>query len=142
MTIDQVTELSTPVPQTSDPENFDDRADTLFSELPTMVSEFNTSIGQINSTVEGINTSEANVVSHASDAETSKDLAQAAANFVGKWSDQTGSASTGISVYHNSAFWALASNLADVTAKEPGIDTEWVQIVMELAIIDIAREQG
>jgi hypothetical protein len=78
-------------------------------------------------------TSETNAAGHATDAETAKDLAQAAANYVGKWSAQTGAALTGISVSHNGAFYALSEDLADITAKEPGVDTEWVQIVMELA---------
>jgi len=76
-------------------------------------------------------TSETNAASHKTDAETAKDLAQAAANFQGNWSDQTGAASKPLSVYHDSAFWALASALADVTAKEPGVDSEWVKISAE-----------
>jgi hypothetical protein len=76
-------------------------------------------------------TSETNAAGHATDAETAKDLAQAAANFKGYWADLTGAASMPYSAHHDSAFWALTEDLADVTAKEPGVDSEWVKISSE-----------
>jgi hypothetical protein len=55
-------------------------------------------------------------------------IAVSATNFKGLWSAQAGAASIPYSVYHNGGFYALVTNLADVTAKTPGVDPEWVLI--------------
>jgi hypothetical protein len=62
------------------------------------------------------------------DCEDQVAIAVASTNFKGLWSDQSGAASIPYSVYHNGGFYALVSNLADVTAKTPGADPEWVLI--------------
>lgn len=49
-------------------------------------------------------------------------------NRVKVWSSMTGAASVPLIVEHDSAYWRLDSNLADVTAKEPGVDAEWTKI--------------
>jgi hypothetical protein len=51
--------------------------------------------------------------------------AASAANFKGLWTAQTGAANVPYCVYHLNRYWALMSNLADVTAKTPGTDSEW-----------------
>ena len=51
--------------------------------------------------------------------------AQSSANFKGDWSDQTGAAAIPYSVYHEGNYWQLVSNLADVTASEPGVTAAW-----------------
>lgn len=56
-------------------------------------------------------------------------IAIAAANFKGNWSALTGALAVPASVYHSSKFWLLLSNLADVTAKVPGVDAEWLEII-------------
>lgn len=45
--------------------------------------------------------------------------------FKGTWSSLTGALSMPASVYHSNSYWILNTNLADVTAKEPGVDPEW-----------------
>lgn len=56
-------------------------------------------------------------------------IAIAAANFKGNWSALTGPLAVPAAVYHSGKFWLLLSALADVTAKEPGVDAEWLEII-------------
>ena len=46
-------------------------------------------------------------------------------NRVKTWSTMTGAASIPLVVEHNGVYYGLNTNLADVTAKEPGVDAEW-----------------
>lgn len=55
----------------------------------------------------------------------------AAANFKGAWSGLAGALNTPASVFHNETFWQLVSNVANVTAKVPGIAPEWKQFVIQ-----------
>jgi len=56
-------------------------------------------------------------------------IAIAAANFKGNWIALTGPLAVPAAVYHSGKFWLLLSALADVTAKEPGVDAEWLEII-------------
>ena len=70
----------------------------------------------------------ANALEVASTATTSGDLvalAAAAANYVGLWSAQVGALSKPASVSHNGNYWALNTDLADVTAATPGVSASW-----------------
>ena len=46
-------------------------------------------------------------------------------NRVKSWSSMTGAASKPLVVEHDGVYYGLNTNLADVTAKEPGADSEW-----------------
>ena len=46
-------------------------------------------------------------------------------NRVKSWSSMTGAASKPLVVEHDGVYYGLNTNLADVTAKEPGVDSEW-----------------
>jgi len=61
----------------------------------------------------------------ADDARTTRDNVLNNLNFVGKWSDQTGSASVPLSVFHQDQYWQLLQNVADITAEEPGVSSAW-----------------
>jgi hypothetical protein len=50
------------------------------------------------------------------------------ANYIGLWADQTGGQAVPASVYHNSLFWALTEDVADITTKTPGVAAEWVNL--------------
>ena len=63
-----------------------------------------------------------------STASSASAVALAAANYKGEWSAQTGAATVPYSVSHLGHFWQLSSNLANVAAKTPGTDVEWVEI--------------
>lgn len=51
--------------------------------------------------------------------------AASAANYLGLWEDQTGSALAGVSVSHEDLFWVLLQDVADITAEEPGVSIVW-----------------
>lgn len=51
-----------------------------------------------------------------------------AANFKGAWSSLTGALNKPASVLHNSAYWALLNNLADVTTSQPGVSADWSEL--------------
>lgn len=52
----------------------------------------------------------------------------AAANFKGNWSALTGALAVPASVRHSGKFWLLASDVADVTTKTPGVAAEWLEL--------------
>jgi len=62
------------------------------------------------------------------DCEEQVTIAVASTNFIGLWSAQTGAKTVPTSVYYNGGFYALTSNIADITAKVPGVASEWVLI--------------
>jgi hypothetical protein len=57
----------------------------------------------------------------AAEADASKEMAAASADYKGLWSAQTGAANKPYSVFHNGSFWALNVNLANVTTQEPSL---------------------
>lgn len=65
-----------------------------------------------------------------SDAAAMLHIATAAANYKGLWSALTGALNKPASVSHAGTFWALADDLADVTAATPGVSGSWVAIIM------------
>lgn len=60
--------------------------------------------------------------------EEAQTAALAAAGYAGAWSGLSGALAIPASVYHDDALWFLLEDLADVTAKEPGVDAEWERI--------------
>ena len=65
-------------------------------------------------------------------ATSAKDIAMSASSYKGEWSAQTGAATVPYSVSHLGKFWQLSSNLANVAAKTPGTDAEWIEIWRDL----------
>jgi len=108
-------------PSRSDPTTFASKGDALLGALATFVTEANA----LETTV---NAAEVVVVAAEAVAVAAKNTAQAAANYKGPWADQTGAAAVPYAVSHIGKYWQLASNLADVTAKTPGTDSEWIVI--------------
>lgn len=53
------------------------------------------------------------------------ELAYAASNYKGPWSALTGALNRPASVTHAGSYWALAADLADVTAATPGVSANW-----------------
>jgi len=121
MTITQTITALPTAPDRSDSSTFSDRADVFLASLPGMVTEENTFGTQANALAVTVNSAK-------DDAESAESVAVAAANFKGLWSALTGAAAIPYSVYHDSKYWMLNTGLADVTAKEPGVDVEWTQI--------------
>jgi hypothetical protein len=128
------------VPSTSDPVNFDSRADTFLGvALPTLRTEINTWAGQANALAGVVNSNkDASAASAAAsaassvtsgefagDAETAATQAATAANFQGEWAGLTGELDLPASVRHNNVIWLLLTYLPDVTASEPGVTADW-----------------
>jgi hypothetical protein len=65
----------------------------------------------------------------------SAEVALAASNYKGAWSDCSGAANIPYCVSHNGQFWQLTTNLADVSAKTPGVDAEWIVIQSFINVI-------
>lgn len=68
-------------------------------------------------------------------AEAAEAVALASANFLGSWSALTGAATVPSSVLHNSAYWMLLNNLADITLSEPGVSADWENITPVLSAL-------
>lgn len=65
-----------------------------------------------------------------------KAVALAAANYKGPWASQAGAAAVPYAVSHLGKYWQLVSNLADVAAKTPGTDAEWLEISSGSSVIE------
>jgi hypothetical protein len=63
-------------------------------------------------------------------------------NRVRKWSNMSGAASIPLIVYHDSGYWVLNANLADVAAKEPGVDNEWDPLQGLISYEEITSSDG
>ena len=121
-------------PLTTDPANFDTRADTLYgTSLPAVITSTNTWSGQVNTVTGQINTdklaaaaSAVTASGHASMALTYSLNSAGSANFKGAWSSLTGALAKPASVSHNGRVWLLLNNLADVTLSEPGVTDDWL----------------
>lgn len=55
-------------------------------------------------------------------------MAVAVVNMQGAWSGLTGGLNTPATVAHNSKIWLLLTRLADVTASEPGVSADWLDV--------------
>jgi hypothetical protein len=61
-------------------------------------------------------------------AKVSELLALSAGNYIGVWASLTGAVTAGQSVAHDGVYWGALVNIADVTADEPGISSDWQEI--------------
>lgn len=110
--VTRITPLPTPVPQSSDPANFDQRADAFLTALPTFADEANQVAEEMDEAVDT--------------AQAAASAALSNAGFVGRWEDQSGSAAPPYSVFHGGLFWSLLEPVADVTTSEPDpYNTDW-----------------
>jgi hypothetical protein len=131
---DTITTDLDPSPSRTRPTVFSAEMDTFLGKLPAWTTEANALAVDAN----------ANAVAAASSASDSANSAIASANsaassgiyatqaasyanFKGLWSSLTGALAVPASVYHVNKYWMLLSNIADVTAKTPGVATEWVE---------------
>lgn len=110
-----------PAPSRKEPSTFSDKGDALLGALAGFVTE-------ANALEVTVNAAETNAVAQAVIAKASADIALASANFKGSWASQTGAANVPYAVSHLDKYWQLTEDLADVTAKTPGTDAEWLLI--------------
>ena len=114
----------TPLPEAPSravPATFSDLADAFLAALATFVTE-------ANALETNVNAKEVDAAASAVLAAASEAVALAASNYVGPWADQAGAANVPCAVSHLDKYWQLTENLADVTAKTPGTDPEWLII--------------
>lgn len=91
----------------------------------TFVTEVNTVAGEVNTNASTASAAASTATTAASTASSASALAVAAANFKGAWSGLSGALNTPASVAHGGRLWMLLSSVADVTAKTPGVASEW-----------------
>lgn len=133
----EVTQLP-PAPQRSDaPADFIQKADAHVASLSQFVTELNQVTTEVNQTVQDAEDQTTQAVADAQDAaadasasaaraQDAAQAAQAAANFAGAWSNLTGAYSAGISAEHAGSIWLLLNDVADITASEPGVSSDWL----------------
>lgn len=61
-------------------------------------------------------------------ATAARDVAVAAANFKGNWSDLAGALNMPACVRHAGRFWVLLANLTNVAAAQPGVSASWAAL--------------
>jgi len=122
------------------PTEFSTHVDAYLSAVVSHVTEVNTWATQANALATTVNSDATNAATSETNAEASENAAAASANYVGEWGDQTGAANVPYCVSHNGLYWQLSSNLADVTAKEPGVDSEWLAIY--LSVVELVKTQA
>ena len=117
-----------PAPSRAAPATFSPRMDTVLSELGTFVTEANALETNVNNLEIAAGDHAATATAQAVLADESAATALAAANYKGPWSACVGAANIPYCVSHVGTYWQLSSNLADVTAHEPGVHAEWIPI--------------
>jgi hypothetical protein len=129
-----------PAPSRAEPATFSDKGDALLGALDQFVTEANALETNVNA--KEVNTN-ADAIATAADVVTaaaSEAAAAASANYKGPWADQTGAANVPYAVSHLGVYWQLTENLADVTAKTPGTDPEWIRLSSNYA--DLTAKTG
>jgi len=131
----QITTFVTPyttVPSRQSPSTFSADRDVRLQEEATRIPQQNSMATEMNAVAVEVNTNTLTATTQAGIATaqaviatTQAGNASSSANYMGEWDDLTGAANKPYSVFHNGGYWALNTNLADITAKEPGVDVEW-----------------
>jgi hypothetical protein len=122
-----ITALPQP-PQRNNPAQFADQGDALLGALPLFVT-------QANALEVNVDAREVSAVAAALAAANSQSvsannaaISASSAAFKGNWSILTGALAIPSSVTHAGAFWALNTNLANVTTATPGVSASWTRI--------------
>jgi hypothetical protein len=115
-------------PLTSDPANFDSRADTLYgTSLPAVISATNTWSGQVNTVSGEVNTNATNAAASASSATSSASSATASASAAsGSASSASASASTATTAANNAAasYDLFDDRFLGAKASDPSVDND------------------
>ena len=117
-----------PAPARTDPPAvFVPKADATVAAWPTFIDQTNAVATEAESNAESASTD-------AATASVAALSASSSANFIGEWdtnpdgTPRTGALNVPASTAHNGSEWQLLSNIADVTAQEPGVDAVWQEI--------------
>jgi len=113
---------------------FSANTDAFLTALPPLVTEINAGGAAIEASQTAASTSETNAATSATASATSAASAAASANYKGEWSTLTGALNIPASVSKSGNLYILKLSLADVTASEPGVTTDWILLGSEQAI--------
>lgn len=114
------------VPSRGVPSTFSTLFEAFLSALKnTFVGEVNAVASEVNANASTANSAAGTASAAASAASGSAIVALAGANFKGNWSALTGALAMPASVAHSGRMWLLNTGVADVTAKTPGVASEW-----------------
>ena len=117
-----------PAPSRAVPSTFSTLADAFLAALSTFVTEANALQADVNSKQLIVSAASVSATAAQTAAGSYAATAASSANFKGSWSALTGAATVPYCVYHNGQYWQLLSNIADITAKQPGVASEWVAV--------------
>lgn len=120
------------VPLRSKPSSFSEDMEWLLSNLAGWTVEVNETATEVAELAEQTNSDAVSLAANTP-------VVLASANFKGLWSSLLGALNVPASVYHVGGYWMLASNLADVTAKEPSVDPEWVMLNLGREYINASK---
>lgn len=112
-------------PSRTRPSDFSEESDNFLYAIVPFQSDINSMAVEINSTATDVNNDRAAALTSETNALAYEQIAMANANFKGQWSTLTGTLAIPASVEYDGKFWILLSDLSDVTAKVPGVDSEW-----------------
>lgn len=102
------------------PDLFDTEAESFLGHFETWETEWETFIGQLEQACDNI--------------ETNAQLVTSAGNLLGNWSDQiSGPATMPTQVYHSSKYWNLLNDIADISASEPGVSSDWAEATVAVS---------
>lgn len=107
-----IAELATALPDPGDPTTYGTRGRAVWA-------------WETDALVPGANTLAEQTLQNAEHAEDMAILAEAVSFLQGEWSGLTGALNMPAVVTHTGEYWVLLSNLADVTASEPGVSGDW-----------------
>ena len=128
MTAPTISTLPTAPSRGSAPSVFVPTADNWVAALPTFGSDANVMAVWMNYTAAAVAADDSSAAASAAAALASESAAAGSAAFKGLWSGLTGALNVPSTVLHNSRYWVLLNNLADVTASEPGVTADWARL--------------
>jgi len=113
---------------------YSDNMDYWAGQLPVSLTDFIALGGWIEGAANFAEEMANDAEQSASDAEAYSEVAVAVANFKGAWADQAGAAAIPYSVFEGGDFYALLSNLADVTSSQPSLNpSDWANITAAMS---------
>jgi len=126
------------------PTDFSNKINALVQWYPDLTTTLQDSVDWSDAVYTAMETEADNAAASASaSAASATDAAGVSAldGFVGRWADQTGAASIPTAVYHSGTYWVLMADIADITASEPGVTSDWEEAKGKTLWVAISTSQ-